>query len=64
MIKRGQVWMANLDPGRGTEPGKIRPVVVIQTDFLNQVGHPLYSCLPFDLKAKTRKLTPNTPFKG
>ncbi len=56
--------MANLDPGRGTEPGKIRPVVVIQTDFLNQVGHPLYSCLPFDLKAKTRKLTPNTPFKG
>ena len=38
-IRRGQVWWANLDP-RGTEPGKIRPVVVLQTDLLNDVGHP------------------------
>jgi mRNA interferase MazF len=40
MVKRGQIWWANLDPGRGTEPGKIRPVVIIQTDLLNQAGHP------------------------
>ena len=40
MIKRGQLWWANLDPARGTEPGKIRPVVVIQTDLLNDAGHP------------------------
>jgi mRNA interferase MazF len=40
MIKRGQVWWANLDPARGTEAGKIRPVVILQTDLLNDVGHP------------------------
>lgn len=39
-IKRGQVWWANLYPSRGTEPGKIRPVVILQTDLLNSVGHP------------------------
>ncbi len=39
VIKRGQVWWANLDPAKGTEPGKIRPVVVLQTDLLNDAGH-------------------------
>lgn len=32
--------MVNLNPARGTEPGKIRPVVVIQTNLLNQLDHP------------------------
>ena len=27
--------MADLNPRQGTEPGKVRPVVVIQTDALN-----------------------------
>lgn len=40
LIKRGQIWWANLDPAKGTEPGKIRPVVIVQTDLLNQTGHP------------------------
>ncbi|HYG40529.1 MAG TPA: type II toxin-antitoxin system PemK/MazF family toxin [Cytophagales bacterium] len=39
-IKRGHIWWANLDPSRGTEADKIRPVVIIQTDLLNDVGHP------------------------
>ena len=34
-IKKYEVWLANLDPQMGTEPGKTRPVVVIQTDLLN-----------------------------
>ncbi|MBN7810924.1 type II toxin-antitoxin system PemK/MazF family toxin [Algoriphagus sp. H41] len=29
------IWLADLNPSRGTEPGKTRPVVVIQTDLLN-----------------------------
>jgi mRNA interferase MazF len=34
--RRGGVWVADLNPRRrGTEPGKIRPVVVVQTDALN-----------------------------
>ena len=40
MVKRGQVWWANLDPARGTEAGKIRQVVILQTDLLNDAGHP------------------------
>lgn len=32
--------MVNLNPARGTEPGKIRPAVVIQSNLLNQAGHP------------------------
>jgi len=34
-IKKGHVYIADLNPHRGTEPGKIRPVVVVQTDLLN-----------------------------
>ena len=31
----GYVYLADLNPRFGTEPGKIRPVVVVQTDALN-----------------------------
>jgi len=39
-MKQYEIWLANLNPSKGTEPGKIRPMVVIQTNFLNQVNHP------------------------
>ena len=34
-ISKFHTYLADLEPGHGTEPGKIRPVVVIQTDLLN-----------------------------
>ena len=34
-IKQFDIWLADLNPTRGTEPGKTRPVVIIQTDLLN-----------------------------
>jgi mRNA interferase MazF len=34
-IRQYEIWLANLNAGRGTEPGKTRPVVVVQTDLLN-----------------------------
>lgn len=34
MRKRFEIWLANLDPARGTEVGKVRPVIIIQTDLL------------------------------
>jgi mRNA interferase MazF len=34
-IRKYHVYLADLDPRRGTEPGKIRPVVVVQTDLMN-----------------------------
>ena len=36
-IKRWEIWLANLDPNFGTEAGKIRPVLVIQSDLLTVV---------------------------
>jgi mRNA interferase MazF len=38
-IKKNEIWVADLNPVHGTETGKIRPVLVIQTDLLNKV-HP------------------------
>lgn len=33
--KQYDIWLADLNPTAGTEPGKTRPVVIIQTDLLN-----------------------------
>jgi mRNA interferase MazF len=38
--QHGYLYLADLNPGQGTEPGKIRPVLVIQSDLLNKAGHP------------------------
>ncbi|MFQ6117755.1 MAG: type II toxin-antitoxin system PemK/MazF family toxin [Candidatus Bipolaricaulia bacterium] len=34
--RRGDVWLANLDPTVGSEQGKTRPVVIIQNDVANE----------------------------
>lgn len=34
-MKRGEVWMASLDPVRGSEQAGTRPVIVLQADSLN-----------------------------
>jgi mRNA interferase MazF len=34
--KRGEVWLANLDPVTGSEEGKTRPVLIIQNDVANE----------------------------
>lgn len=38
-INQYDIWLADLNPSRGTEPGKTRPVLVIQSDLLNDT-HP------------------------
>ncbi len=45
-MKRGEVWVANLNPPRGREIGKIRPVLVIQADELTEAGTPMIVVLP------------------
>ena len=34
-MRRGQVWTGNLNPRRGQEVGKVRPVLVIQGDWMS-----------------------------
>jgi len=34
-----EIWSADLNPSIGSEPGKVRPVVIIQSDILNNGDH-------------------------
>jgi mRNA interferase MazF len=38
-IKQYEIWIADLNPRFGTETGKTRPVIILQTDLLNAI-HP------------------------
>ncbi len=44
--RHGEIWLANLNPGRGTEPGKVRPVLVLQHQALLDAGHPSTLVVP------------------
>ena len=46
MRKRGDIWLANLNPRRGTEPGKSRPVLIVQAQALIHAGHPSTLIIP------------------
>ncbi len=45
-MKRGEVWLADLDPRRGTEPGKTRPVLIVQCQPLIDASHPSTLVVP------------------
>jgi len=47
-ILRGQIWEVDLNPQtHKEEPGKRkRPALVVQTDILNQAGHPTTIIIP------------------
>ncbi|MGO9602679.1 MAG: type II toxin-antitoxin system PemK/MazF family toxin [Candidatus Binataceae bacterium] len=46
MTKRGEVWLARLNPRRGAEPGKTRPVLIVQAQALMEAGHPSTVVIP------------------
>jgi len=50
-IKQYEIWIADLNPGFGTETGKTRPVVIIQTDLLNKF-HPSTIICPVTTNVK------------
>ncbi|SFU15098.1 mRNA interferase MazF [Algoriphagus locisalis] len=54
-MKQYEIWLANLNPSKGTEPGKIRTVVVIQTNLLNQVDHPSTLVCPLTTKLTLKR---------
>jgi mRNA interferase MazF len=45
-MRRGEVWVANLNPPRGQEIGKVRPVLVMQADALGPEVSPMVVVLP------------------
>ncbi|MBK9151141.1 MAG: type II toxin-antitoxin system PemK/MazF family toxin [Saprospiraceae bacterium] len=38
ILNKYEIWLANLDPGYKTEPGKTRPVLIVQNNLLNELG--------------------------
>ncbi len=51
-VKKYEVWLANLDPSIGTETGKTRPVLIVQTDILNKI-HPSTLICPITTNVKS-----------
>ena len=45
-MTRGEIRLANLNPRRGTEPGKTRPVLIVQAQALLDAGHPSSLIVP------------------
>lgn len=50
MRKRGSVWLANLKSSRGTEAGKIRPVLIVQSQALLDADHPSTLIVPLSTR--------------
>jgi mRNA interferase MazF len=50
MRNRGEIWLADLNPPHGTEPGKTRPVLIIQSQALLDAGHPSTHIVPLTTK--------------
>ena len=51
-IKQFEIWIADLNPQIGTEAGKTRPVLVIQTNLLNHIPHPSTIICPITTNVK------------
>jgi len=52
LVKQFEIWIADLNPQIGTEPGKTRPVLIVQTNLLNKVPHPSTIICPISSNVK------------
>lgn len=51
-IKQFEIWIADLNPQIGTESGKTRPVLTVQTNLLNKIPHPSTIVCPMTTNIK------------
>ena len=51
-IKQFDIWIADLNPKNGIEPGKTRPMLVVQTNLLNKIPHPSTIVCPITTNVK------------
>lgn len=45
-MRRGEIWLADLNPRFRTEPGKTRPLLIVQAQALLDAGHPSTLVVP------------------
>jgi mRNA interferase MazF len=50
-ISQFDIWLADLNPRVGTETGKVRPVLILQTNLLNRI-HPSTLICPLTTNVK------------
>ncbi len=51
-INQYEIWIADLNPQIGTETGKSRPVLIVQTNLLNKIAHPSTVICPITTKVQ------------
>lgn len=54
-MRRGEIWLGNLSRSRGAEVGKVRPVLIVQADFLIAQGDPTVIVLPLTTQVRASK---------
>jgi mRNA interferase MazF len=52
VIKQFEIWIADLNPQIGTKSGETRPVLTVQTNFLNKIPHPSTIICPITTNVK------------
>ena len=57
-IKRGEIFLANLEPVVGSEQGRIRPVLIIQNNDSNEFS-PITIVAPITAKIYTKEFPTN-----
>jgi len=56
LLKRGEIWFANLDPVIGNEQAGKRPVLIVSVDAFNLGGSRMVVALPFTSRNKKQPL--------
>jgi mRNA interferase MazF len=56
-MKQGEIWLANLNPSKGSEQGGFRPIVILSGNLLNR-HLPIVIAAPLTTKIKKYKGNP------
>ena len=56
--QKWSIWLANLDPVKGSEQGKTRPVLIISETSINKIL-PVVNVIPLTGKKQNRRIYPN-----
>jgi len=52
MPLRGEVWRADLEPARGHEQGRTRPVLIVSNDIVNRSPAEMVTVLPITTRER------------
>ena len=58
MPKRGDIYLARLDPQEGSEQAGHRPVIIVTRDSINQ-NSPVVVCVPVTDRAHKKRIYPS-----